>query len=75
MNSIVRYTLITALRDWLFLGILGLLFLHRALSMILGGTALVEQHFSTIAIRCGYISDNYRGGDGAIHMFPRTQKL
>ena len=49
MNSIVRYTLITALRDWLFLGILGLIFCVSALSVVLGGTSLVEQHFAIIA--------------------------
>lgn len=53
MNSIVRFTLLTAIRDWLYIGIFLLALLSIALSIFLGGTALSEQ---------GYMSTAYIGG-------------
>jgi len=53
MNSIVKYTILTAVRDWLYLGILLLAMLSIALSIFLGGTALSEQ---------GLMSTAYIGG-------------
>lgn len=43
MLTIIRYTLLTALRDWLFLGLLIILCLAYGLSSFMGSTALVEQ--------------------------------
>jgi hypothetical protein len=49
MHAIIRYTIITALRDWLFLGILLLVLLGTTISLFLGSTALVEQQFMAAA--------------------------
>ncbi len=49
MHAIIRYTIITALRDWLFLGILLLILLATGLSLFLGNTALSEQTFMAAA--------------------------
>jgi ABC-type transport system involved in multi-copper enzyme maturation permease subunit len=43
MNAIIRYILITAVRDWLFIGILFSLLALVFLSLFLGSTALSEQ--------------------------------
>jgi ABC-type transport system involved in multi-copper enzyme maturation permease subunit len=47
MKSVIKYTLLTASRDWLFIGILLLVLLATVLSIFLGNTALAEQ--STMA--------------------------
>lgn len=57
MKSIIRYTILTALRDWLFLGIFLLVLLAIGLSAFLGNTALVEQ---------GMMSAAYIGGTARI---------
>lgn len=56
MKTIIRYTLITALRDWLFLGLFIISALAIALSMFLGSTALVEQKQMMIS----YAADSTR---------------
>lgn len=43
MFSIIRYTLLTASRDWLFIGIFLLVLISISLSAFLGDTAIVEQ--------------------------------
>jgi hypothetical protein len=53
MNSIVRFTILTAIRDWLYIGIFLLAMLSICLSIFLGGTALSEE---------GYMSTAYIGG-------------
>lgn len=53
MKSIIRYTILTAMRDWLYIGILLLALASIFLSSFLGGTAIVEQ---------GYMSMAYIGG-------------
>lgn len=53
MKSIIKYTLLTALRDWLFLGIFLLVMLATMLSAFLGSTAIAEQ---------GMMSAAYIGG-------------
>lgn len=53
MNSIIRYTILTAIRDWLYVGILFLSLASVFLSSFLGSTAIVEE---------GYMSMAYIGG-------------
>ncbi len=53
MNSIIRFTILTAIRDWLYLGILLLAMMAVCLSIFLGGTALSEE---------GLMSTAYIGG-------------
>jgi ABC-type transport system involved in multi-copper enzyme maturation permease subunit len=43
ITSIIRYTLLTALRDWLYIGIFALVVSAIFLSVFLGGTAISEQ--------------------------------
>lgn len=49
MRSIIRYTILTAIRDWLYIGILLLASCSVFLSIFLGGTALSEQGFMATA--------------------------
>ncbi len=49
MNSIVRFTILTAVRDWLYIGIFLLAMLAICLSMFLGSTALSEEGFMSTA--------------------------
>lgn len=49
MISIIRYTMITALRDFLFIGLLGLILVAMFISHFLGNTALVEQNQMTLS--------------------------
>ena len=53
MKTIIKYILITALRDWLLIGLVGMSFLAVALSMFLGGTALVEEQHMSLAYMSG----------------------
>ena len=53
MKSIIRYTLITAKRDWLFLGLFVITSIAIAISIFLGSTALVEQQQMAIAYASG----------------------
>lgn len=53
MGTIIRYTLITALRDWLFVGLFVVLSVAIAISMFLASTALVEQQQMAIAYAAG----------------------
>lgn len=43
MLTTIRYILLTARRDWFFLGLVGAIALAASISYFLGGTALVEQ--------------------------------
>lgn len=43
MNALIRYVLLTALRDWLFIGLFLVLVLACGISIFLGSTALSEQ--------------------------------
>ncbi len=53
MLTNIRYILITALRDWLFIGLLiGVLF-ATGISAALGGTAFIEERAMTIAFAAG----------------------
>jgi ABC-type transport system involved in multi-copper enzyme maturation permease subunit len=53
MISIIRYTLITALRDFLFIGLLGVILLAMFVSSFLGATAISEQDQMTISYLAG----------------------
>ncbi len=53
MLAIIRYTMITALRDKLFIGLLGVILLAIFVSTFLGGTALSEQYEMVISYACG----------------------
>lgn len=53
MSSIIRYTLLTAIRDWLFMGIFLLILISVVFSAFLGNTSLVEQKEMTAAYIAG----------------------
>lgn len=53
MKTIIRYTLLTALRDWLFIGLVLLVGMAYGLSVFTGSTALVEQSQMSIAYFAG----------------------
>jgi ABC-type transport system involved in multi-copper enzyme maturation permease subunit len=53
MKSIIKYTILTATRDWLFLGLAMLLLLTFALSIFLGSTTLSEQEMTSIVYMGG----------------------
>ena len=53
MTTIIRYTLITALRDWLFTGLILLVAMAYGLSVFTGSAALVEQTQMSIAYFAG----------------------
>ena len=48
MNSILKYIILTAMRDWLYVGLLAILIIAICISILLGSTALVEQNQMTI---------------------------
>lgn len=53
MITNIRYILITALRDWLFLGLLASILLATAISATLGSTAFLEEQEMTITFASG----------------------
>lgn len=53
MNTTIRYIFLTAVRDWLFIGLSAAILLAIGLSFFLGGTALVEQQEMTIVYASG----------------------
>jgi ABC-type transport system involved in multi-copper enzyme maturation permease subunit len=53
MLPIIRYTLITAVRDLLFIGLLAIIIIATLVSYLLGSTALTEQQQMTIAYIAG----------------------
>lgn len=53
MKTIIRYTLLTARRDWLFIGLVMLVAMAYGLSVFTGSTALVEQSQMSIAYFAG----------------------
>lgn len=53
MKSIIKYTLITAIRDWLFVALFILILASYYLSSFMGNTALVEQSQMTLAYFAG----------------------
>lgn len=48
MLTNIRYILITALRDWLFIGLLGVILLATIISAVLGSTAFLENKEMTV---------------------------
>lgn len=52
-KTIIRHTIITALRDWLLLGLFALSVLAVALSIFLGQTALVEEQHMSLTYMSG----------------------
>ena len=53
MFTNIRYILITALRDWLFIGLLAGVICSTAISAMLGGTAFLEEREMTITFAAG----------------------
>lgn len=53
MKTIIRYTLLTASRDWLFLGLCSLIIMAYGFSAFVGYTALVEQSQMSLAYFAG----------------------
>lgn len=53
MIPITRYILLTALRDWLFIGVFAAIIMAVGVSFFLGSTAVVEQHQMSIAYAAG----------------------
>ena len=53
MSSILKYILLTALRDWLYVGLFIILMTAFGLSYVLGSTALVEQDQMSIVYIAG----------------------
>lgn len=53
MQPIIRYLLITAKRDWLFIGLMILVLVAAAMSLFLGSNALSEQQYMQIAFLSG----------------------
>jgi ABC-type transport system involved in multi-copper enzyme maturation permease subunit len=53
MISIIRYILLTAARDFLFIGVLMAFVMAAAIAYFLGGTALVEQEQMTLSFMAG----------------------
>ena len=56
MRGIIKYVLLTATRDWLFLGLFFMIIIASGLSIFLGSNALSEQHLMQLA----YISGSTR---------------
>ncbi len=53
MKTIIKYILLTALRDWLFLGLIIAIFFCLGLAMFTGGTALTEQENMALVLFAG----------------------
>lgn len=53
MKTIIRYTLLTALRDLLFIGLMAMVLMAYGLSVFVGSTALVEESSTTLAYFAG----------------------
>ncbi len=53
MLPILRYTLLTARRDWLFIGLIAMLLMAYGLSVFMGSTALVEAPQTTLTYFAG----------------------
>jgi len=53
MLPILRYTLLTARRDWLFIGLIIMLLMAYGLSVFMGSTALVEAQQTTLTYFAG----------------------
>lgn len=53
MLTNIRYILITALRDWLFIGLIAGVLIATAISATLGGTAFLEEKEMTITFAAG----------------------
>lgn len=53
MLPILRYTLLTAKRDWLFIGLIIMLLMAYGLSVFMGSTALVEAQQTTLTYFAG----------------------
>lgn len=53
MKTIIRYTLLTALRDLLFIGLMAMVLIAYALSSFVGSTAMVEEAHTSLAYFAG----------------------
>lgn len=53
MLTNIRYILITALRDWLFIGLMASIIFATAISATLGSTAFIEQREMTLTFAAG----------------------
>lgn len=53
MLTSIRYILITALRDWLFVGLLAAILIATGIAGVLGSTAFLEQKSMTLAFAAG----------------------
>lgn len=53
MLTSIRYILITALRDWLFIGLLAAILTAAGIAAILGSTAFLEQQAMTLSFAAG----------------------
>ena len=53
MKAILKYILLTAARDWLFIGLFIAVFISCAISFFLGSTALSEQNMMQISFIAG----------------------
>lgn len=53
MITNIRYIMITALRDWLFIGLLASIFCATGISATLGSTAFIERQEMTLAFSAG----------------------
>ncbi len=62
MLTTARYILITALRDWLFVGLSGAILAAMAIAHFLGGTAVAEQWQMTAAYMAGSVRAIITGG-------------
>lgn len=55
MNTIIRSNILTAVRDWLFIGLIITCILDIMVSMFMGNTALTEQHQMSLTYMSGSI--------------------
>jgi ABC-type transport system involved in multi-copper enzyme maturation permease subunit len=53
MHALIRYVILTASRDWLFIGLFAVALSAMALSIFLGGTALSEEQATTLSYMAG----------------------
>lgn len=53
MLTNIRYILITALRDWLFIGLFGFIIVASVISAILGSTSFIEEQEMTLSYAAG----------------------
>ena len=69
MQPIIRYILLTASRDWLFLGLMILIVIAAGISMFLGSTALSEQSLDAGSLYLWLCKINTHNWYDIIYMF------